>query len=139
MDPVSYTHLLAAVAHWAELKGRVVLGGGVILAVGLDQRIGLTVALDADIVLQMHDRAAACVFFNVGSRVLAGILDPAGIQLRGQQAGGHSGIKEIQPILAAELDKLKVVVMIQQLDARRAAQLAEGVDLLNEDVYKRQG
>ena len=126
-------NVLAAVAHRAELEGDVAgIGGRAIVlaaAVLADEGVGLLAALLAHVVLQVHDGRAAGILADERGRLLARVFHPAHVQLGLEDVLVHHVIDEIQAVLAADLHKLEIVVVIEQLDARLLAQAAEAVDV----------
>ena len=94
-----------------------------------DERVGVLAALNADIVLQMDDMAAARILLDILGGIEAGILDPAAVDLGFESAGRDSRIQEIEAVLTGNGHKLEIMVVIEQGDAGSLAQLAELVDV----------
>ena len=114
-------------AHGAELEDAVAL---LFLDGGADELVhvgGLALLVE---VLEMDHRGAAGVLLDVGGGILAGDLHPAGVHLGLEQVGGDGVVDVVQGVAAVgHLHELKVVVVIERLDAVGLAGLA---DLLEE-------
>ena len=120
-------HVLHAVADAAELKGAVELS----VVFDADQLVQALVgsAVGTEEVLEMDDGGAAAVFEHEGGGVLSPHVDPAGVELRLQKIGGDGLVHQVEAVLSVHFDKLEVVVVVEQLDARFLAEPAEGVDI----------
>ena len=82
----------------------------------------------------MDDLAAGAILADIGGGVLAGHLDPAGVRLHPQQILGDLGVDVVEAEGAVlQGDKLKVVVVVQQLHAGGLHRRADLLHRLNDD------
>ena len=101
-----------------------------LLVVDADELIHMF-RLGADKILQVQHGRSAAVLGQVCRRVLAADIDPAGVQLGLQQACGDLFIEDIQCVLAVQLGKFEIVIMIQQGHTQLVADLAQHGDIFN--------
>ncbi len=80
------------------------------------------IAFEADKVLDVNDGGPALVLHQVFRGIDARVPGPASVKLCLEQIGGDSLIQEVQHIAAVEGLELKVMVMVEQLYTRLAAQ-----------------
>ena len=83
----------------------------------------------------MDDLNAAGIFVQIVNRVLAAHIHPAGVKLGLKQIGGHFAVENVDGVLAVDLLKLKVMVVIAELHAQFFGLFAQrlcGLDDLKE-------
>ena len=72
------------------------------------------VGLVARKILQMNDRGAPAILHQILRGIFAAHVDPTHIQLGLKQVGGNLVVQNIQCLLAVQLQKLKLMVVIYE-------------------------
>ena len=87
--------------------------------------------LAAGVVLQMDHGSAARELADVCGRLLAANSHPAGVQLGLEQVGGDGIVQHLQGVLAVDLLKLEIVVVVQEGHAQLLCHLAQHLGVLH--------